>query len=618
MLTRRFLTLQLLILLSLILGAGLQFAPHAAGQQQRERKNRTEERGRGLGLGGPNAPQPSPQAPAPRRQANSGARPATGERRVALVIGNSAYQMGRLPNPVNDAKLMANTLRQIGFDVIHREDLTRAQMLEAINEFGARLHTGGVALFYYAGHGAQISGRNYLLPVEVTGINNAEEIEAKMLYAGYPLELMSAKNGLNIMVLDACRNNPLKFGFTSEVKPGFAELKATTTGTLIAFSTAPGYLALDGRGNQSPYTEALSQNLLLRPSRIEDVFIRTRIQVDNATQGKQIPWESSSLKSIFYFTPDALSSAPTLTPVLSRLRQEMTRGGLMRSFDYRVVFVDDSGATTAQKKGAASAYTEALGPAAISMVAIPGGRFAMGTNGAAAEKLYYELSGPVEAEAEASEQDIPTYEMPQHDVQVQEFFMSKYEVTQAQWLAVMGQLPPIPPNLSGPDMPVVNVSWQDAQAFCERLSRLTNRNYSLPSEAEWEYACRAGTQTFFAFGNALSSSLANYNSLVPFGRAPRNRALQAAVAVGQSLTANGFGLYDMHGNVWEWCADHWHDSYNNAPTDGRAWSDQDDESLRVLRGGSWLSPALNVRSASRRKMPKFLKAADIGFRVVAR
>lgn len=557
----------------------------------------------------------------PQFSAQGQQRFATGERRVALVIGNSAYRVRRLPNPVNDSRLMAETLRQLGFDVIHREDLTRAQMQEAITEFGSRLRAGGVALFYYAGHGVQISGRNYLVPVEVTSIDSPQDVEAKMLYAGYPLELMSAKNGLNIMVLDACRDNPFKFGFAADVKQGFAEARATTTGTLIAFSTAPGYVALDGQGNQSPYTSALSQNLLLRPSRIEDVFIRTRIQVDNATHGKQIPWESSSLKSVFYFTPDALASlapnAPNLTPVLSQLRQEVTRRNLLRSFNYQVVFVDESGSTTAQKKGAARAFTET--PGDIEMVAVPGGKFAMGTNGTAAEKLYYELSNDSAEEEEASEQDIPTYEMPQHDVLVQEFFMSRYEVTQAQWVAVMGQLPPIPANLLGPNMPVVNVSWEDAQAFCQRLSLKTSRNYRLPSEAEWEYACRAGTQTYFAFGNALSSNLANYNSLVPFGRAPRKSPLQMATAVGQSLVANGFGLYDMHGNVWEWCADYWHDSYNGAPNDGKAWVGQsDDENLRVLRGGSWLSPALNVRSASRRKMPTFLKGADVGFRIVAR
>ena len=613
--TRRLLLLHLPILLAFTLGVLLPSVPPGMAQRPRAQKRTPESRKRGLESDQPNAQQ---QAATQRKQAGSNVRPATNERRVALVIGNSAYRVRRLPNPVNDARLMAETLRQLGFDVIHREDLTRAQMQEAITDFGSRLRAGGVALFYYAGHGVQISGRNYLVPVEVTSIDNAQEVEAKMLYAGQPLELMSAKNGLNIMVLDACRDNPFKFGFAADVKQGFAEAMATTTGTIIAFSTAPGFVALDGQGQQSPYTAALCQNLLLRPSRIEDVFIRTRIQVDNATRGRQIPWESSSLKSIFYFTPDVLASTPNLTPVLSHLRQELAGRNLLRSFNYQVVFVDESGTTTAQKKGAASAYVEALAASGIEMVAVPGGRFAMGTAGTAAEKLYYELSGSAEDQGETSEQDIPTYEMPQHDVQVQEFFMSKYEVTQAQWLAVMGQLPPLPPNLSGPDKPIVNVTWQDAQAFCEKLSRLTNRQYRLPSEAEWEYACRAGAQTYFAFGNALSSSLANYNSLIPFGKAPRNRPLQAAVAVGQSMVANGFGLYDMHGNVWEWCADHWHESYNAAPNDGRAWLDQTDENLRVLRGGSWLSPALNARSASRRKMPKFLRGADVGFRVVVR
>ena len=313
------------------------------------------------------------------------------------MIGNSAYRVRRLPNPVNDAKLMAGTLRQLGFDVIHREDLTRAQMQQAITDFGARLRPGGVALFYYAGHGMQIGGRNYLVPVEVTSIANAQEVEAKMLYAGYPLELMTAKNGLNIMVLDACRDNPLKFEFAADVKQGFAEARATTTGTIIAFSTAPGYVALDGQGGQSPYTAALCQNLLLRPSRIEDVFIRTRIQVDNATRGRQIPWESSSLKSVFYFTPDVLASAPNLTPVLSHLRQELAGSNLLRSFNYQVVFVDEAALQRRRRKDP-QRLRGALAAGGIEMVAVPGGRFAMGTAGTAAEKLT-DLSGTPEDQA---------------------------------------------------------------------------------------------------------------------------------------------------------------------------------------------------------------------------
>jgi len=204
-------------------------------------------------------------------------------------------------------------------------------------------------------------------------------------------------------------------------------------------------------------------------------------------------------------------------------------------------------------------------------------------------------------------------EHPQREVRVQSFYMGKYEVTQAQYRAVMGTNPS---NFKGDDLPVETVSWNDAQEFIRRLNGMQSRyTYRLPSEAEWEYACRAGTTTAFSFGESLSSEQANFDGNYPYGGAPKGVYRQKTVAVG-SFQANGFGLYDMHGNVWEWCEDWYHDSYNGAPSDGSAWISGGGQ-YRVVRGGSWDDLANLLRSAYRVRDSPALRVGNYGFRLVA-
>jgi formylglycine-generating enzyme required for sulfatase activity len=188
--------------------------------------------------------------------------------------------------------------------------------------------------------------------------------------------------------------------------------------------------------------------------------------------------------------------------------------------------------------------------------------------------------------------------------------MGKYPITQAQWRFV-AQLPqlnkelePDPSNFKGDNRPVEQVSWEDAVEFCLRLSQYTGRTYSLPSEAQWEYACRAGTTTPFHFGETITTDLANYNGNYVYGQGLTGVDKQETTAVGSFGVANNFGLYDMHGNVLEWCLDDWHDDYKKAPTDGSPWFNSDDKlsdksGRAVMRGGSCLSYPLYCRSASR-------------------
>jgi formylglycine-generating enzyme required for sulfatase activity len=229
----------------------------------------------------------------------------------------------------------------------------------------------------------------------------------------------------------------------------------------------------------------------------------------------------------------------------------------------------------------------------LDLVSVPGGEFMMGSPD--------------------SEEGRTADEGPQHRVRVAGFNMGKFEITQAQWMAVMGGKNPS--NFKGQNLPVESVSWNDAVEFCRRLTARTGVPFRLPSEAEWEYAARARTTTPFAYGSSLSSEQANFNGEYPYGGAPKGIYRGKTTAVG-SFAANKFGLFDMHGNVWEWCRDAWHNNYQGAPADGSAWLSGGDSSLRVLRGGSLSSNGDLCRSAFRSFSRPDNRYSLIGFRVV--
>ncbi|MBE9140831.1 formylglycine-generating enzyme family protein [Nodosilinea sp. LEGE 07088] len=262
---------------------------------------------------------------------------------------------------------------------------------------------------------------------------------------------------------------------------------------------------------------------------------------------------------------------------------------------------------TRQRKSA-QYFTEDLGNGIdLDMVLITGGGFLMGSPD--------------------NEIDRWDDEGPQHEVTVPTCFMGKFPITQAQWRVVVETYPqveqeldPDPANFKGDHRPVEQVSWLDATEFCARLSQKTGREYRLPTEAEWEYACRAGTTTPFAFGETLTSDLVNYNG-DSYNHGPQGESRGETTDVGSLPNANQFGLYDMHGNVWEWCQDHWHDNYEGEPpADGRAWlfSDErkDGETGRLLRGGSWDHSPRGCRSACRNGPYPDARDLSDGFRVV--
>jgi formylglycine-generating enzyme required for sulfatase activity len=269
---------------------------------------------------------------------------------------------------------------------------------------------------------------------------------------------------------------------------------------------------------------------------------------------------------------------------------------VLPSFSFETVKVNNQGKIISRQPSQAQYFTENLGNGIIiEMVYIPGGTFIMG-------------SPKTEAESRDNEK-------PQHQVTIQPFFMAKYPVTQEQYQAIMGANPSY---FKGAKRPVEQVSWYDSVNFCEKLTQKTRKNYRLPSEAEWEYACRAKTTTAYCFGETITNELANFGSqTTDVGKYP----------------PNAFGLYDMHGNVWEWCADPWHGNYNGSPTDGSVWDEKNndnryqksadlltksrnDDRHRLLRGGSWDNNPRYSRSALRDDLAPDTRYLYLGFRFV--
>lgn len=270
---------------------------------------------------------------------------------------------------------------------------------------------------------------------------------------------------------------------------------------------------------------------------------------------------------------------------------------------FETVTVNARGEIIDRRQCWSQVWEEDLGNGEIlEMVKISGGQFLMGSP---------------ETEAGRDED-----EGPQHWVTVPEFFMGKYPVTQAQWRAV-AELPRVsidldsdPSRFKGNNRPVEKVSWDQATEFCQRLSRATGRDYHLPSEAQWEYACRAGTTTPFYFGETITTDLANYWGNYTYGLTPMRENRHQTKEVG-SFAPNAFGLYDLHGNLWEWCADDWHENYDRAPSDGSIWlSSKDERPRKVLRGGSWSYIPDYCRSAYRGDCNPAGVLNDIGLRVL--
>jgi formylglycine-generating enzyme required for sulfatase activity len=618
--------------------------------------------------------------------------PASAERRVALVIGNSAYQHApTLDNPRNDANLMADTLRGLGFALVGNAaqvDLDKGAFDDILQKFGNQMVGADVALFYYAGHGVQVRGSNYLVPVNA---NPAREADVLLQAVDTSLVLAAMEGSgtkLNLVLLDACRNNPFGGRGLRGAEGGLAQMRAPE-GTLISYATRPGNVAFDGDAGHSPYTNALARTIRKAGLDLFQTFNEVGLSVMQVTGNSQQPWVSASpIRGTFHFVISGeITIAPPAAARMSEAAeawaatQNSTSIGVLQAFADRYSSTaygrmaharieELKRVTTAPILGSSRLQTAEVAPpvrpnlpctshspADVSfssraarplsvdeecalkpkdvfrecdkcpdMVVVPTGTFTMG--------------------APANELDGSDRERPQHVVTIaQPLAVGKFAVTVDQFEAFMrdthGQAGSSCRTLEGGKMeertgrswrdpgfpqngahPAVCINFADAEAYVDWLSTRTGKRYRLLTEAEWEYAARAGTTTRFFFGND-EKDLCHYGNgtdvaaklKVP-GLGPAascNDGYAYAAPVG-SFAANAFGLYDMHGNERQWVEDCFHASYAGAPGDGSAW-ESTDCAARVQRGGAWGYRPANLRSAYRDGVEPVLRRSFTGFRV---
>jgi formylglycine-generating enzyme required for sulfatase activity len=582
--------------------------------------------------------------------------PALAEKRVALIVGNSGYKhVTRLENPANDARLMAETLRALGFTLVGNGpqlDLDEPALKRVVRSFGDALTGADVALFYYAGHGVQVRGANYLVPVGANPTKEAD-VDIEMLDTNVVLRQMeSAGTKLNLVILDACRNNPFGGRGLRSTGSGLAQMQAPQ-GTLISFATQPGAVALDGSGRNSPYTQALAAAIRKPGVDIFRTFNEVGLAVSTATNGQQQPWVSlSPIKGDFYFAgapAPAVAAQMQTPPVIDAAERAWVVTQNTTSVAVLEDFIRQFGATPFGSMAKARLEELKKSQTAAAAVVVPPAPFASASKTtpvavappvapavppqAAPKPAVGVFTAPapgvtpLSADRERALKPKDTFkecdacpdmivvpagsfimgspaneatrvsdEAPQHRVTfAKSFAVGKFSVTFEEWDACMadGGCKGERPDDRGwgrGRQPVIDVSWNQAKAYIDWLSRKTGKTYRLLSEAEREYVARAGTTTPYWTGKTLSASQANFDT--------SDGSYRRKTVPVDSFQPNPFGLYQVHGNVWDWVEDCWNESYHGAPTDGSAWT-SGDCSRRESRGGSWIENAGFSRSARR-------------------
>ena len=546
-------------------------------------------------------------------------------KRVALVIGNGSYEVAPLRNPVNDANDMAALLGNLGFEVILRTDADRRAMIEAIDIFGRKLPQSKIGLLYFAGHGMQIRGRNYLIPVRAQ-VSSETDVELESVDVYRVLGRMeSAGNPANVIILDACRDNPFERSFRTSAQ-GLAKVDAPA-GSLIAFATSPGGVAADGTGRNGIFTKHLLQNLSRAELSLTQALMETRRAVAMETGRNQVPWESSSLMQDVFFasSPAITSDVDDLAAQRARLEAEIAaqqerlelaklteleeqrlrlEAELREMERQREVERDDARPEQTGRK-AGDTWTEPH--TGMEFVWVPGGCFEMGC-GPWTDQCY-------------------DREKPVHEVCVNGFWMGRHEVTNRQFRLFRsghnsgdykGN------TLNRDDQPVVRVSWNDARDYAQWLSNKTGQTFRLPTEAEWEYAARGGTTTARYWGESPDDACRYANVADRTAKAKGTNwgdihncddGHAVAAPVG-SFIPNRFGLYDMLGNVWEWCEDVFvSDAYSQSGRDKNPVV-TGGGSDRVSRGGSWDNASRLVRAANRFGNDPDYRLYYLGFRLL--
>ena len=565
------------------------------------------------------------------------------ERRLALVIGNGEYQDAPLRNPPNDARAIAQALRECQFEVTELINGNGRQMVEAIQAFGKQLDRSDVGLFYFAGHGIQVKGTNYLVPVGAN-LQREADTEFECVDAARVLSYMEeAGNRVNIVILDACRNNPFARSFRSATR-GLAQMDAAR-GSILAYATAPGAVAADGEAANGLYTSMLLKHIRTPAIPIEQVFKRVRQEVTQASNDKQVPWESSSLTGEFYFfLPSApvpgpepllpppavpfghlqvnvnvpktqvylnqafrgeaspgqplnlpnLSVGPVEVRAVAAGHQPRTVQAILKASEWTLVTMELEAVLPPPVPVAAPTPTAAAPPPAATgkeqMVYVPPGEFTMGSS--------------------QGQKD----EGPAHQVYLKGFHLDPYEVTVKQYRACVQAGKCTEPNTAHncnwartdrDSHPINCVDWQQARAYCEWVQK------RLPSEAEWEKAARGADTRGYPWGNepvdcghavmdqSGSGSGCGEGRTWPVGSKPAG--------------ASPYKAMDMAGNVYEWVADWYEDTYyaHSPPQDPKGPANG---SQRVLRGGSWRDDPVFLRTSFRYARDPASRSAVAGFR----
>jgi len=496
---------------------------------------------------------------------------ANAERR-ALLIGNKDYQVSPLENPINDVVSLKPKLQNLGFKVTLKKNLTRKQMRSAIRAFKNTLSKGDLAIVYYSGHGAQVNGNNYLIPVN-NDIRDEFEISDGGVSLNFLIQNLVNAGSTNIIILDACRDNPFKRRFKSSTR-GLARIKQKVGGTLIAFAASAGGVSQDGNQKNGIYTKYLLKHIATPGITLNQMFTRVRKDVVTATHNDQFPIEENGLLETIYLAGN-------------HSRQQNNVANTQIQPENAIV----NTVTPSVRK-----------PYEPEMKYIRGGSFMMGSP--------------------SSDKDRDLDEE-QHQVHVNDFWIGKTEVTFAQWDACVAgggcqsNKHPSDEGWGRGNRPVINVSWHDANEYTRWLSQKTGKQYRLPTEAEWEYAARSGTHTAFSFGNSYKQ-LCQYANHADQSVDYTYRNKQCNDGVGKKTApvgqykANKNDLKDMHGNVWEWVCSAYDGHYGGSE---KQCAKRNDSRSRVLRGGSWINDPGSLRSAYRSRYASTNRTNYVGFRI---
>jgi formylglycine-generating enzyme required for sulfatase activity len=580
------------------------------------------------------------------------------ERRFALIIGVDNYEdtkINKLEGAVNDARSLAQTLeRYAGFPedqvvVLTSDPAESSDKRARKNNILAHLRgslsavtnegKNGLFLLAFAGHGKTLGQEAYLLPQDAdiddlisTGIKGSDVKD----------QIQKSHVEQVIMLLDACRSEPTAGARAAEDNILTEEYKRTFSFDLrnkgvnafaTVFATAVGKRAYeyDVNGKKRGYFSYALEEAVKGTGTANakgEVTLQAVIDYVQEVVPKRVLLSGIGPDRVQ--KPDAsLAGFKASSLVISKLNLQTVSGTpllddkpplTLPSYEFETVKLDREGKETQRKRSQVRYFNEEIdGSSGLEMVEIPAGSFFMGSDVSSASRLEKIWNKSFEKKSQPIVLR-PTTTMPLHRVAIRPFLIGKYEVTNAQWRAV-AQLPRINDDMESTsdflegNLPVTAVSRRSAIEFCNRLSQLTGKKYRLPTEAEWEYACRAGTITLFSIGDVISPEYANYKSSSPW--IPSAFIHSALTPVGYLGLANDFGLYDMQGNAAEWCLDPWHDSYNGAPLDGSAWQAGGDQRRHVVRGCAYDSEAVDCLCAARKGdwQSEWHGSKDVGFRV---